>query len=141
MIMYVSVNLNQNVVWFDASRVREDAIAVDLQDEKIEEIFTNGFKHYQFIKNEFIFLEDSAKQEKIDIIKSRFREWRAYQLQKYDLIRQCALNQDIDPKTNEIYPPFTEEEKQWRLDLLNFTDLINENTTIEDYPLTPTRFL
>ncbi len=70
-----------------------------------------------------------------------FRQWRERWLCKYDILRLNVLNEDIDPQTNQPYTAMTNEEKQWRLSVLNFTDLITDETQKSDYPTIPQRLL
>jgi hypothetical protein len=81
------------------------------------------------------FLIEREKLQKIN----NFRSFRENLLKKYDLLRINVQNGDIDPKTNLPYEPVSQEEKQWRLTVLNFTDLITKDTEEEDYPETPER--
>lgn len=67
-----------------------------------------------------------------------FRVFRAAQLAKYDILRQGFLAGDYD--TNGVpYPALSEEEKQYRLALLNFPPQITDKTTELDYPQAPVR--
>ena len=84
-------------------------------------------------------MTDEQKQIEIHIRKMNFRRYREDMLRKYDILRINILHGDIDAKTNLPYEPLNAVEKQWRLDMLNFTDLITENTTYLDYPETPER--
>ena len=92
-------------------------------------------------------MEKSPEQRKYEIEtaypnakqKGAFRMWRAIMLAKYDVLRLNVQNGDIDPKTNQPYPEITDEEKQWRLAVLNFTDQITHETTEADYPQPPER--
>lgn len=68
-----------------------------------------------------------------------FRAHRDHYLAKYDILRLNVLNGDMDPATNQPYTPITQEEKQWRVTMLNFTNQITENTTASDYPPVPLR--
>jgi hypothetical protein len=70
-----------------------------------------------------------------------FREFREKLLKKYDLLRINIESGDYNPETNLPYSPLTEEEKLWRIEMLNFTDTITHETIIEDYPNTPERIL
>jgi len=71
--------------------------------------------------------------------KIEFKAWRGEQLAKYDILGLCVARGDKDPKTGEIYGPITEEEKNFRVLILNFTGQITSNTTAADYPSIPTR--
>jgi hypothetical protein len=68
-----------------------------------------------------------------------FRSFREELLKKYDILRINIQSGDYDPKTGEVYSPLSEEEKQWRVSILNFTNSITHETTEEDYPETPDR--
>jgi hypothetical protein len=69
----------------------------------------------------------------------KFRSQRNKLLEKYDILRINVINGDIDPGTSRVYSAITQTEKQWRIDMLNFTDEITHETTEEDYPQTPQR--
>jgi hypothetical protein len=75
------------------------------------------------------------RQRRID----RFRSHRSKLLEKYDILRINVINGDTDPATSKVYSAITQSEKQWRLEMLNFTDEITHETTEEDYPQTPQR--
>lgn len=83
--------------------------------------------------------EEQKKEIEIDIRKKDFRQWRDYYLRKYDILRINILHNDINLRNGLPYEPLTEDEKQWRVDVLNFTNYINENTTAQDYPEVPER--
>ena len=83
--------------------------------------------------------EEQKKEIEIDIRKKDFRQWRDYYLRKYDILRINILHGDLNPRNGLPYEPLTEDEKQWRVDMLNFTNYINENTTAQDYPKIPER--
>jgi hypothetical protein len=83
--------------------------------------------------------EEQKKEIEIDIRKKDFRQWRDYYLRKYDILRINILHNDINPKTNEPYEPLSDVEKTWRVSVLEFTDLINEDTSPDDYPEIPER--
>jgi NifB/MoaA-like Fe-S oxidoreductase len=78
---------------------------------------------------------ENKKIEKI----SEFRSFREELLKKYDILRINIQSGDYDPKTGKVYSPLSEEEKQWRLSMLDFTDSITHETTEKDYPETPDR--
>ena len=75
------------------------------------------------------------RQRRVD----RFRSHRTEMLGKYDILRINVINGDIDPSTSKQYSAITQAEKQWRIDMLNFTDEITHETTEGDYPETPQR--
>jgi hypothetical protein len=68
-----------------------------------------------------------------------FRLYREELLKKYDILRINIQSGDYDPKTGEVYLPLSEEEKQWRVSMLDFTSNITHETTEESYPETPNR--
>ena len=113
--------------------------AVNVSDALYNEIVENGHEGYFYEDGSFVkkqsYLDDVKKAKNIDV----FRTWRAMTLAKYDLLRQCALNGDIDPNTGQPYPAITDAEKQWRVTVLNFTNQITHETTEADYPVPPER--
>jgi len=137
--MYIKLDNNNNVLRFYAFEFDDATLSLELSDDEIDEIFGKSFYNYKVINNKFVYQYDRAILQEKNANTSRFRAWRERFLQKYDLLRQCALNQDIDPKTNLPYPAITEGEKQWRLAVLNFTDQITHETTEADYPQPPER--
>ena len=113
--------------------------SIEMSESVYNEITNNGYDGY-FVENGMLvkkmsYLNLLSQQRNVDA----FRSWRSQRLAKYDLIRLCALNGDIDPATNQPYPAITEAEKQWRVEVLNFTDQITHETTEADYPEPPER--
>jgi len=111
---------------------------IELTDEEFSSIkigisrIINGKLNNELKSNLFIELQKLQK-------KNDFRGFREPFLQKYDLLRINVQNGDYDPKTGEPYYPITEDEKQWRLTMLNFTNSITHETTEKDYPEIPER--
>jgi len=93
----------------------------------IDGIIDNNIPSDVFYKNK--------KLEKLN----NFRLFREELLKKYDILRINIQSGDYDPKTSEVYLPLSEEEKQWRVSMLDFTDIITHETTEENYPETPDR--
>lgn len=114
---------------------QENTVDVEISETVYNDMIENGHDDYS--------LENGQLAKKINYIEMRqrrsnmddFRFWRAHKLARYDLLRQCALNGDIDPVTLQAYPAITEAEKQWRVAVLNFTDQITHETTEADYPV------
>ena len=112
---------------------------VEMTEEAYNEMQQNGHEG-QFLESGLVrkmidYIHLSQTRQNVDA----FRSWRAQRLAKYDLIRLGALNGDIDPTTGQPYPAITEAEKQWRVEVLNFTDQIAHETTEADYPEPPER--
>jgi hypothetical protein len=122
-----------------ANTAQPYTISVEMSKTLYDDLIENGQEGY-FLENGSVvkkqsYLDLRQKSENI----GRFRRWRSVALSKYDILRQCALNGDIDPLTGQPYPPITETEKQWRVAVLNFTNQITHETTEADYPQPPER--
>jgi len=104
-----------------------------LEIELSEEVIKNP-QNYAIVNNKVIYQEQNFDLLWLGIKKENFRAWRSERLLKYDILRLNVFNEDIDPNTNTFYQPITEEEKQWRVSVLNFTNQITKDTTPNDYP-------
>jgi hypothetical protein len=138
MILNLILSEDNRVLGF-ANTAQPYTTTVEISQSLFDELTTNGHEGY-FLENGQIIKKQSYLdlQQQSDNL-DHFRRWRSAMLAKYDILRQCAINGDLDPSTAQPYSAITEAEKQWRVAVLNFTDQITHETTEADYPQPPER--
>jgi hypothetical protein len=107
-------------------------IETTVSNEIYDDLLENGVGLYFYENGVVVRKNEVLEQKKLERNLEKFRNYRALMFSKYDILRICII-------TGEIEGQLTEEEKQWRLDLLNFTEQITPETSPEDYPQVPLR--
>lgn len=110
-----------------------DNIFMTLTDSEEHQDIKNHLGDYYKLENGFVVVDNDLKENYIrNYNVKKFREYRA----------ECFKRWDIQ-KTNFLIglgDPITEADKAWYTEMLNFTDMITNDTTASDWPVTPDKF-
>lgn len=138
MKIYLQI-INNQILSYNTSWNSICNTEIEITEAKLEELNSIGHHKFNYIDGAIIFREEEVREENKQKNITAFRNYRAIKLAKYDLLRQGYLAGDYDPITGTHYLPLTEEEKLYRVALLNFTSQITSTTTENDYPQVPAR--
>jgi len=94
---------------------------------------------YKWNGHSFIETTQFVDEKTIFDKKNEYRIWRSKYLSAYDRLGLYIIRGDLDPSTGRPYSPVTDAERNWRVQVLNFTSTINLHTTESDYPVPPVR--
>jgi hypothetical protein len=96
---------------------------------------------YRYKWNGHSFIETTQFIDEKTILDKQmlFRAWRAKYLSAYDRLGLFVMRGDLDPSTGQPYSQITDAERNWRVQVLNYTPNINLYTTESDYPVPPAR--
>ena len=113
--------------------VSANFVKFETDEEEIE--INSHLNHYYYFDEDTKTLKvDEARKisYQIKFHLDAFREYREEAFKKWDIIKSNSLIGLADP--------ITQEEKDWYLSMLNFTDSITIDSTPDTWPVIPERF-
>lgn len=112
----------------------KDAIFVTFDSPEDQLEVASNLNHYYYIdpKTKTLKIDPVRKELRtVDIYKEKFREERENLFKKWDILKTNSLIGLADP--------VTEDEKQWYLEMLSFTDNMTKDSTPDTWPVIPKR--
>jgi len=137
MITYIAIN-EEKRIYGVYKKPQSYTLTIEISQSLYDDLVQNSIL-YKYINNNLVKDTSILDAQKLNDNILNFRAYRAEKLVKYDILRINILSGDLDPITLQVYSPLTNEEKIWRVNVLNFTESITQYTTENDYPTLPQR--